>query len=67
MSDVKLRRYHSAVWDEPVVFDLSVPGRRGCHFPEAGPALDKAVGDAASLVPNGMRRETLIAIESVEY
>ena len=52
-----LRRYHSAVWDEPVVMAMGVPGRRGCHFPEAGPAVRDAVGDAASLVPANMRRE----------
>ena len=58
MSDVKLRRYHAAVWDEPVVMELSVPGRRGCHFPAASDAVTEAVGDAASLVPDSMRRDT---------
>ena len=53
-----LRRYHAAVWDEPLVMELGVPGRRGCHFPEPGPAVQAAVGNAESLVPKAMRRET---------
>ena len=33
-SPVKLRRYHAAVWDEPVIFDMGYPGRRGTVFTE---------------------------------
>ena len=54
---MKLRNYHAAVWDEPVIMEMGAPGRRGCHFPEAGDKVRSAVGDAASLVPAGMRRE----------
>jgi glycine dehydrogenase subunit 2 len=46
---IPLRRYHAAVWDEPLVMELSREGRRGLVFPPAE-------GDAASLVPEGMRR-----------
>ena len=49
----ELRRYHAAVWDEPLVMELGRPGRRGFLLPEDGGA-----GDARSLVPEGMRRET---------
>ena len=56
MTSNKLRRYHAAVWDEPLIMELSMPGRRGCHFPDAGAAVERAVGDAASLVPTSMRR-----------
>jgi glycine dehydrogenase subunit 2 len=43
------RRYHAAVWDEPLVHQLSVPGRRGQHFPR----LDAT---PAAMIPQAMRR-----------
>jgi glycine dehydrogenase subunit 2 len=53
---VKLRRYHAAVWDEPIVMEMGVPGRRGIHFPGSDGQLEPAVGQAANLVPAAMRR-----------
>ena len=52
----RLRRYHSAVWDEPLLMEMGVPGRRGCHFPEPGEAVRDAIGEAADLVPSSLRR-----------
>jgi glycine dehydrogenase subunit 2 len=52
----QLRRYHAPVWDEPLVMELSREGRRGQLFPEAEPAVRERVGDAASLLPEAMRR-----------
>jgi len=49
----ELRRYHAAVWDEPLVMELGRPGRRGFLLPAAS-----AGGDAQGLIPEGMRRET---------
>jgi glycine dehydrogenase subunit 2 len=51
-----LRRYHAAVWDEPLLMELSVPGRRGQLFPAAEAEINDRVGDASSLVPDSMRR-----------
>jgi glycine dehydrogenase subunit 2 len=34
-----LRRYHAAVWDEPLVMELSRAGRRGLLVPDAEPAV----------------------------
>lgn len=49
---LKLRRYHTAVWDEPIIMEMGVAGRRGCHFPvEEGASMD-------DLVPGSMRRES---------
>ncbi|MEV4012543.1 aminomethyl-transferring glycine dehydrogenase subunit GcvPB [Nonomuraea angiospora] len=31
-----LRRFHQARWDEPIIFELSAPGRRGLAVPEPG-------------------------------
>jgi len=51
-----LRRYHAAVWDEPLVMQLGHPGRRGQVFPDVEPAVKKAVGEARTLIPAGMAR-----------
>jgi glycine cleavage system P protein (glycine dehydrogenase) subunit 2 len=51
-----LRRYHAAVWDEPLVQELGREGRRGQLFPEAEPEVHQRVGDARPLVPAAMRR-----------
>ena len=51
-----LRRYHAAVWDEPVVLELGAPGRRGAVFGEAESGIASVVGDPDALVPEGMRR-----------
>jgi glycine dehydrogenase subunit 2 len=45
-----LRRYHAPVWDEPLVMELTAPGRRGAVPP--GP-IDPA---APSQVPAALRR-----------
>ncbi|MER7499061.1 aminomethyl-transferring glycine dehydrogenase subunit GcvPB [Nonomuraea pusilla] len=34
-----LRRFHQARWDEPIIFELSAPGRRGVAVPEPGAPL----------------------------
>jgi glycine dehydrogenase subunit 2 len=59
---VKLRRYHAAVWDEPLVMEIGAPGRRGAVFGEAEPDVAAAVGDPDALVPEGMLREALPAL-----
>ena len=50
----KLRRYHAAVWDEPVIMEMGVAGRRGCHFP-----VDDSDTATEEFVPEAMRREAL--------
>lgn len=54
--NTQLRRYHAPVWDEPIVMEMGIAGRRGCHFPLADETMQKAVGAAADLVPAAMRR-----------
>ena len=50
-----LRKYHAAVWDEPLVMEMGAPGRRGVLFPDDDSEFN-AVGDAADLVPGAVRR-----------
>jgi glycine dehydrogenase subunit 2 len=60
--NTQLRRYHAPVWDEPIVMEMGVSGRRGCHFPLADETMQQAVGAAADLVPPAMRRGTQPAL-----
>ena len=52
-----LRKYHAAVWDEPLVMEIGAPGRRGILFPDAEPEFDSVVGNAGDLVPEAVRRQ----------
>jgi glycine dehydrogenase subunit 2 len=52
-----LRRYHAAVWDEPLVMELGREGRRGLLLPEAEPDVRELVGSGADLVPPAVRRQ----------
>jgi glycine dehydrogenase subunit 2 len=53
--------YRQASWHEPVVMALGAPGRRGILFPSVESEV-AALGDAASLVPAGMRRRSAPAL-----
>ena len=53
MSEANLRRYHAAVWDEPLIMELTAPGRRGNVPPEPIEALDPATA-----LPAGLLRAT---------
>lgn len=53
----KLRRYHAAVWDEPLIMEMGAPGRRGIHFPKVSAAVQEAIGNTADLIPPEMRRQ----------
>jgi len=53
----RLPEYRSAKWDEPLVMELGRPGRRGTIPPRTEPEVAEAVGPAAGLLPEGVRRE----------
>ncbi|WNV85637.1 aminomethyl-transferring glycine dehydrogenase subunit GcvPB [Umezawaea sp. Da 62-37] len=55
---MNLRRYHAAVWDEPLIMEQGAPGRRG--FVPPAP-----IGSTADLVPAGMRRVVPPALPEV--
>ena len=50
------RRFHQASWDEPVIFELSVPGSRGVLLPDVEAAITGRVGNPADALPDGVRR-----------
>ena len=53
----KLRRFHQARWDEPIIFELSRKGQRGILVPEVEGEIRNEVGDVLSTIPEGMRRK----------
>jgi len=58
----RLRRFHQASWDEPIIFELSVPGSRGILPPATEPGISAVVGNPAAELPEGIRRSTPAAL-----
>ena len=56
------RRYHAAVWSEPLVMELGRPSRRGVFAPEVEPAIAELAGPAEALVPAAARRRAAPAL-----
>ena len=54
--NTKLRNFHQAKWDEPIIFELSQPGERGVLMPTADPEIREQVGDGISTLPDSMVR-----------
>jgi glycine dehydrogenase subunit 2 len=52
----RLRRFHQARWDEPIVFELSCEGQRGVLPPPVEPGIRREVGDVLAELPPGLRR-----------
>jgi glycine dehydrogenase subunit 2 len=53
----RLRRFHQARWDEPIIFELSRRGRRGILVPPVEEEIRAQVGDALDGLPAFMRRQ----------
>ena len=53
----RIRRFHQAKWDEPIIFELSQEGERGILVPEAEKEVKREVGDVLSSIPKGVRRK----------
>jgi len=54
---VKLRRYQAPVWTEPIIMEMGREGERGIIPPPVEEKIRKAVDEAESYVPAGMRRK----------
>lgn len=55
----KVRDFHQARWNEPIIFELSKKGERGILVPQAEEAIRDQVGDGLSKLPLTMRRNGL--------
>ncbi|GIP28307.1 glycine dehydrogenase [Paenibacillus sp. J23TS9] len=51
-----VRNFHQAKWDEPIIFELHKQGERGVEAPQAESAIEAAVGDGISVIPDSMMR-----------
>jgi glycine dehydrogenase subunit 2 len=57
MSNPSLRRYHAAVWDEPIVLEMGREGRRGMLVPEPEADVRASAGTLDALIPPAARRQ----------
>jgi len=53
----RVRNFHQAKWDEPVIYELSNKGERGILFPEIEKEIEEIVGDGFSKLPESMMRK----------
>lgn len=53
----KVRNFHQAKWDEPIIFELSNEGERGIDVPLAEKSIVSIVGDGVSKLPETMSRK----------
>mgnify|MGYP000859088753 FL=1 len=61
----RVREFHQARWNEPVIFELSTPGERGIVASEAEQDIQKRVGDGVSRLPDKMIRRDAPALPEV--
>jgi len=53
-----IRRFHQARWDEPIIFELGLPGQRGILVPEVEDDLKSQVNDIMASIPEALRRKS---------
>lgn len=53
----KIRNFHEAKWDEPIIFELSEKGQRGILMPQIDKEIIGEVGKIENIVPKGMMRD----------
>jgi glycine dehydrogenase subunit 2 len=63
--DPKVRNFHQAKWDEPVIFELHTPGEQGIVVPPAEQEVADQAGDGISAIPEHMRRNEPPALPEV--
>ncbi|AZU60446.1 aminomethyl-transferring glycine dehydrogenase subunit GcvPB [Neobacillus mesonae] len=52
----KVRDFHQAKWNEPIIFELHQPGEKGVEVPLADKTVVSEVGDGVSMIPGSMVR-----------
>jgi glycine dehydrogenase subunit 2 len=60
--NTKIRKFHQAKWDEPIIFELNSPGERGILLPKIEQKIKDKVGDATINIPVNMRRQKAPAL-----
>ena len=60
MKDPKDTGYHAVVWNEPLLQELSTPGRRGMQVPKSSDEIRSKVGDVVSRIPSKMPKKSWV-------
>jgi glycine dehydrogenase subunit 2 len=63
--DRRVRQFHQAKWDEPVIFELHRAGERGVIPPQAEPAVAAEAGSVQDAIPANMRRGQAPALPEI--
>ncbi|MEC0373607.1 aminomethyl-transferring glycine dehydrogenase subunit GcvPB [Paenibacillus chibensis] len=63
--DRKVRQFHQAKWDEPVIFELHRAGERGVIPPGTEAAVAAEIGSAADRIPASMQRAAAPALPEI--
>jgi glycine dehydrogenase subunit 2 len=58
----RVRNFHQAKWDEPIIFELSNAGERGILVPEIEEEIESTIGDGLSALADNMRRKHVPAL-----
>lgn len=53
----RLRQFHQARWDEPIIMEMGRKGERAIAVPRAEDEVVNATGATVNLIPDGLRRE----------
>lgn len=61
----RIRNFHQAKWDEPIIFELSTKGERGILIPEVEKEIEEVVGDGLSVIPENMIRKEPPALPEI--
>lgn len=66
MQGIKLRKYHAPKYDEPLIMEMSVKGRRGIMIPRVDKEIDSTVGALENLIPQKALRKTAPALPEID-
>ncbi|WZL71877.1 aminomethyl-transferring glycine dehydrogenase subunit GcvPB [Clostridiaceae bacterium 35-E11] len=59
MKEVKIREFHQARWNEPIIMEMSTPGERGILITKAEKELEAEVSDGVSKLGKMKRKSKL--------
>ncbi len=62
---IKVRKFHQAKWDEPVIFELDTKGERGIQVQRVEKEIQEQIGDGISTLPENMRRKEAPALPEI--
>lgn len=63
--DSRVRDFHQAKWNEPIIYELSQEGERGILVPKAEESIVEQVGDGVSKIPESMKRSEPVNLPEI--